>query len=108
MYVHNNDYSVSKFFFNENGLYSSVSILIDSLKLTVKFGKYELINHELANLWIWSWKIVISLVLCIPLRRLGGSKKILQISPNLQKYFVSDGLHGDDQGYGGIGPIGRR
>lgn len=38
----------------------------------------------------------------------GGSKKFLLISPNLQKYFVSDGLHGDDQGYGGIGPIGRR
>lgn len=37
----------------------------------------------------------------------GGSKKILQ-TPNLQKYFDSDGLHGDDQGYGGIGPIGRR
>lgn len=68
-------------FFNENGLYSSVSILIDSLKLTVKFGKYELINHELANLWIWSWKIVISLVLCIPLRRLGGQNN----SPNFTK-----------------------
>lgn len=38
----------------------------------------------------------------------GGSKKILQISPNLQKYFVSDGLHGDDQGYVGFGPFGRR
>lgn len=90
-------------FFNENGLYSSVSILIDSLKLTVKFGKYELINHELANLWIWSWKIVL-----YTFKEAGGSKKFLQISPNLQKYFVSDGLHGDDQGYGGIGPIGRR
>lgn len=83
-------------------------MLIDSLKLTVKFGKYELINHELANLWIWSWKIVISLVLCIPLRRLGVKKN----SPNFTKlaeiFFFSDGLHGDDQGYGGIGPIGRR
>lgn len=38
----------------------------------------------------------------------GGQKKILQISPNLKKYFVSDGLHGDDQGYGSIEPIGRR
>lgn len=83
-------------------------MLIDSLKLTVKFGKYELINHELANLWIWSWKIVISLVLCIPLRRLGGQKKFSKFHQTCRNIFFSDGLHGDDQGYGGIGPIGRR
>lgn len=68
-------------------MYSSVSMLIDSLKLTVKFGKYELINHELANLWIWSWKIVISLVLCIPLRRLGGQKKFSKFHQTCRNIF---------------------